>query len=265
MALIEVRPIEKEKWHGLGTNNSFTRPKTIEALVSMNTNMYSTGLSDEDRERLENITGLDLSPEYIPGKPHPFYSTKAGKVVLENKTTIFNTKKPLEEIKVKILKASDLVANSQREYDEGLYPYAQFVIYDEKEEEEIKASKIALKNKVVTEILKLSLDRKADIVQVLLNISVKNQSSNFIDIKLEEAINQFGPDKILQLIKRDKTRTSVHSLILEALQKHILRKEGTSIYYMEDQLGFDIESTIDYFTNNKNQALKAQILEKINS
>lgn len=265
MALVEVKPIETDKWHGLKGNQTFTRPKTIEALVSLNTGMYATGLTDEDRERLEKITGYDLSSEYIPGRPHPFWSTKTSHVILENKTNIFNTDRPLDEIKVKLLKASDLVANSQKEYEEGLFPYAQFVIYDEKEEVEIKASKLALKNKVILESQKLSFERKCEIVQILLGILVKNQSPNYVDLKLDEAIDKFGAEKVLALIKRDKNRTSLHALVLEALHKNVLRKEGSAVYYMEDQLGFDVESTIDYFADTKNQALKAQIIEKINS
>ena len=33
---------------------------------------------------------------------------------------------------------------------------------------------------------------------------------------------------------------------------------------MDDQIGFDIESAIDYLADKKNQALKAQIIEKLN-
>ena len=33
---------------------------------------------------------------------------------------------------------------------------------------------------------------------------------------------------------------------------------------MDDQLGFDLESAIDNLEDKKNQALKAQIIEKLN-
>ncbi len=264
MAIIEVRPIEKEKWHGKKGQESFTRPKVIEALVSLQTGKYATGLTEEDRERLEKLTGFDLSPEYIFGKLHPFWSSQTAQVKLENKTNIFDTSKPIDEIKVKILKASDLVANSLKEYEEGLYPEALFVIFDEKEEVERKATRLALKNKVIIESEKLSLERKAEIIQIVLGISVRKQSSDFINLKLDEAVEQAGPQKVLDLIKRDKNRTSVHALVLEAIYKRVLRKEGTAVYYMEDQLGFDIENTVDYLMDTKNQALKAQIIERIN-
>lgn len=264
MSLIEVRPIEKERWHGLKGRDSITRPVTIEALVDVATGKLATGLTEEDRERLEKETGYDLSPDYNANKPHPFWTSPAAFVKLEHKTNILDTSTPLGEIRVKILKASDLVANSQKEYDEGKFPLAQFVIFDEREEVELKASKAAVKRKVIIEADKLSATRKSELIQVLLGISVRNQSNDYIDLKLDEAIDKEGPQKVLDFIKRDKARTSLHATVLEAIHKNVLRKDGTAVYYMDDQLGFDVESTIDHLQDTKNQALKAQIIEKLN-
>lgn len=263
MSLIEVRPIEKERWHGLKGKDAITRPVVIEALLSATTGKLATGLTQEDRERLEKETGYDLSPDYNVNKPHSFWSSPAAFVKLEHKTNIFDTSNPLDEIKVKILKASDLVANSQKEYDEGKYPLAQFVIFDEREEVEMKASKASIKRKVIIEADKLSSTRKAEIIQIILGLTVRNQSNDYIDLKLDEAIEKDGPQRVLDLIKRDKARTALHATVLEAIYKNILRKDGTAVYYMDDQLGFDIESTIDYLQDSKNQALKAQIIEKL--
>jgi len=264
MAIVEVRPIEKERWHSKVGKEAFARPVTIEALININTGQFDTGLSKEDRERLESATGYNLSPDYTLGKPHEFWNSPAAVVKLEHKTNVFDTKKPLDEIKIKILKSSDLVANSQKEYEEGKFPSAIFVIFDEAEEVELKASKAAIKRQVIIESSKLTKSRKAEIVQILSGVSVRKQSEDFVDLKIDEMIDEHGPDKVLTLIQRDKARTTVHALVLEALYKGVLRKEGSSIYYMDDQLGFDTESTVDYFLDKNNQVLKAQVLEKLN-
>ena len=88
-------------------------------------------------------------------------------------------------------------------------------------------------------------------------------SDNFVVAKFEEMIQNEGPDKVMSIIKRDATRNSAHCIILEGLHQSILRKDGTSVYYMDDQIGFDTESAIDYVLDKKNQTLKAQILERI--
>ena len=264
MSLVQVKPIEREKWHGLKGKDQFKRPVTIEAALNIKTGLLDTGLTEEDRKRLEKITGYDLSPNFNKDVPHPFYSTSAGYVKLENGTNVFDTDKPLDEIRVKILKASELVANSQKEYDQGKFPLARFVIFDEKEETEIKATKAAIKRKVLIEAEKLTPSRKAEIIQILLGKSVRNQSNDFIDLQLDECIDQKGAETVLNLMNRDKAKVSLHATILEAIHKGVLRKEGSAIYYMDDQLGFDLESTLDYLSDKKNQALKAQILEKLN-
>lgn len=264
MALVEVKPIERERWHGKKAKDAFQRPITIEALVSLRTGQFATGLTPEDRERLQGKTGYDLSPDYINETAHKFWNSPAAMVKLEHKTNIFDTNKPLDEIKVKLMKASDLVANSQKEYEEGKFPGALFVIYDEIEEVEIKASKAAVKRKVIIESAKLTKARKAELVQILLGISVRNQSDDYVDLKLDEAIDREGAERVLTLIQRDKARVGVHAMVLEGIHKNVLRKDGTAVYYMDDQIGFDVESAVDYFQDSKNQTMKAQILEKIN-
>ena len=264
MALVEVKPIERERWHGFKGKEAFTRPITIEALVSVKTGQFCTGLTPEDRERLEKATGYNLSPDYMVGKAHEFWNSPAAQIKLGYKTNMFDTNKALDEIKVKLMKSHDLVANSMKEYEEGKFPGALFVIFDEQEELELKASKASVKRKVILESSKLTKIRKAEIVQILSGVSVRNQSEDYVDLKLDEVIDKEGAEKVLNYIQRDKARTSLHSLVLEALYKNVLRKDGTAIYYMDDQIGYDTESAVDYFQDPRNQTLKAQILEKIN-
>lgn len=261
MAIVIVKPIEKNRWH----NNPkiIDRPVVLHAAISLSTGKYATGLTEEDRERLEKLTGYNLSPEYINGVAHEFWDNSIGKIKLSDGANVFDTNKPLDYIKLQILKANDLVANSQKEFDEGLFPYAKFIIYDEEQEQEIKAAKVALKNRVILEVEKLSNDRKIEIIQIILNISAKGQSSNFISLKMEECIEKAGAEQILSLINENKARVTTKAFILEALNKNILRKEGTSVYYLSDQIGFDIDSTIDYFLDKNNQSLKAQIINQL--
>lgn len=263
MAIVEVRPIERERWHKKKGKDAFARPVTLEAPVSLRTGKLATGLTPEETEKFK-AQGYDVSPEYIKGKPHPFYHLGEGRVRLNHGNNIFDTSIPINEIKVKMLKAHDLVANSMKEYEEGKYPEALFVIFDEQEELELKASKAALKRKVVLETTKLTKSRKAEIVQILEGVSVRNQTEDYVDLKLDEAIENHGAEKVLNMIQRDKARTTLHALVLEGIHKGVLRKDGPGVYYMDDQLGFDIESTVDFFADSKNQTMKAQIMEKIN-
>ena len=263
MALVEVRPIEKDTWHGKNGAENFTRPQVISCAVNAHTGLYDTGLSDKDKERLEKATGFDLSNNYNPNDKHPFWSKPISEVKLEWGSNIFNTERPLDEIKVKMLKASDLVANSVQDYNDGKYPLALFVITDEEEQTAVKAEKAAIKRNAIIEASKLSTEKKLEIIYILLGQNAKGNSNNYIDLKVDEAIDKAGPEAFLNLIKRESSRNTIQAFILEATDKGVLTKTGTSYSYMDIHLGGDIEDTIDFFENKKNQQLRIQIMEKL--
>ena len=74
---VEIRPLEKAKWHGKSGVDDFSQPKVIEALVNSVTNRYDTGLSEEETVKYSRLLGENLSPEIsLDGKPHPFYGMK---------------------------------------------------------------------------------------------------------------------------------------------------------------------------------------------
>lgn len=263
MSKIEIKPIEKDRWHGKKGKDSFGSPITIEAPISTRTGKFQTGLAEADRVRLEKETGLNLSDKFIPNDKDCFWTSQAGKIKLYNKTNIFDTEKATDEIKIAVMKASDLIANSMEDYENGKCPNALFVISDEVAELEIKASKISLRNNLIIESSKFTKAKKAEIIQIVTGVSVKKMSDNFIVGKYEEMINNEGPERVMSVIKRDAKRNAAHCIILEGLHQSILRKDGTSVYYMDDQIGFDTESAIDYILDVKNQTLKSQILERI--
>lgn len=263
MNLIEVKPLERESWHGKKGKESFKRPVIIEPLINAKTKQYSTGLSPEDISKYSEILGEDLNPAYIEGKTHPFWNSRATRVRLENKTNIFDISKPLEFIKYSILLASDLVANSKKEYDEGLYPHALFVIVDKEQEVKLVAERGAIKRAVYEKTNKMTPSRKADIIQILAGESVRKQSNDYINGKLDSLIENIDPETVLNVINRDEKRTVLHAMILEAQYKNIIRKEGSKYMFMDIDLGFDIENVIDMLQDKSNQILKAQILEKL--
>ena len=261
---IEVRPIERKKWHNKSGKESFTRPKKIQALVDADKNEYATGLTKEDITKLkEKGVTYDLSPNFNQEQPHPFWDSSMAVVKLENATMFFDTKNPLDFIKVKVLKASKYVANSMKEYDEGLFPDATHVIFDENEEVEVRATKVAIKKKAVIESAKLSKDKKIQLIMIIAGKNVKGQSDNFVEVELDK-ITDKKPREILKYIEMDANRVALHSLILEALQKSVLRKQGHKILYHDSVIGNDIYDVISYLQEDENQDLKLRIMSAVN-
>jgi len=259
---VEVRVIDVKKWHGKKGQENFSQPLVLEALYDIETGGYATGLTEDERKKYEKLTGYDLSDKYDPQKPHPFWNSQAARIKLPHRTTIFDTDKPLDFIKVKVLKASKYVANSMKEYEEGLYPEATHVIFDEAEEVLIKAKKIERKNEASALLEKMTLDEKVNIVQILGNKSLRGQSQNFVTVAMDEILeNQI--DEFLNLAKADKEQTYMRAVILEAIYKGTLTKEGNAILYMGDRVGNDVFDAVEYFLDPQNQIMKTKLLEKL--
>ena len=135
---VEVRPIENKKWHNKTGQESFTRPKKIQALVDASTMKYATGLSEDDVKDLRSKgVNYDLSDHYNSETPHPFWDSNMAIVKLENNTMFYDMANALDVIKVKIMKASKYVANSMAEYEKGAWPEATHVNFDEAEQAQV--------------------------------------------------------------------------------------------------------------------------------
>lgn len=260
--LVKVKPIDREKWHGKSGKENFDQPITVEALYDPEVGGYATGLTEDEKKEYEEKTGYDLSNKFHSEKPHEFWSSATSRVKLPNHTVVFDIEKPLEFIKVQMLKASVLVANSVSEISQ--FPDATHVIYDEEEDTKNKASKIQEKNKARKLSFKLSKDEKNNIVQILAEKSVRNRSEDFVDVEIDKLVED-KTTEFLRLAQMDKNEVYTRAAILEALHRNILTKEGSSIYYMGDKLGFDLEDTMKYFLSPQNQKIKGAILEKLNS
>lgn len=261
MSKVEIRPIERKKWHNKRGKESFTQPHTIQALVDAERRVYSVSLGPKRLKELEDITRYDLSLIYNTQTPHPFWDSNEGKIKLENRTMFIDPSIPLNEIKLGILKASRFVANTYQEYEEGLYPDATHYIHDEREDAELKASKIELKSQAIIKASKLSSDRKVDIIKVLTGGTLKNQSANFLTVEINKLI-EADASLFLKTLEKSSKETSTLALVYDALDKGVLRKDGHNIKYLDSVLGTSEEEVAEYFMDDKNQEFTLLIKDK---
>ena len=259
---VEVRPLGLKKWHGKVGKESFTRDRKIQALVNEDLK-YATGLSQEDINRLkeEGFKG-ELDNNFSPDTPHVFWDSKAATVVLKNSTQIYDTSSPMDFIKVSIMKANSRVANSMREFEDGMFPEATHVIFDEVEEVEARASKIALANKAVIEADKLSKDRKIQIILVATGKIIKSKSNDFIEVEIDKLIKR-DVKEFLRLTNVKKEEIANKALILEAVERNIIVKKGHKYYYFDSVIGGSLEAVSDYLKKPDNQELKFNLIEKL--
>ena len=262
--LLEIRPIEKVKWHKKSGKESFTRPIRLHALVDPFLMQYETGLTEKELKKFSEELKTDLTPVFRPEESHPFWDSKSATVLLENNTQFLNLSNTYEYIRSRICKASKYVANSLKEYQEGKFPDATHVIIDEREEVEAKATKVATKQKAYVEAAKLSKDRKISIILIMTgDKNLRGKSDDFIEVAFADLIER-DADTVLRHITMSKEDVMLHAMILEALQKYYLKKAGHKILYADSVIGSDIHDVIDYFKKDENNELKLRIMAQIN-
>lgn len=277
---IEIRPLDVTKWHGHKGKESFARPKTINVLVDGETRQYATGLDyvnktfqdpdfpDNDKKKIteadfySRLLKVDLSAIYMEDVLHPFWDSQNPKVKLENRTMFFDTDIPMEYIKIKVMKASKFVANSMKEWEEGHFPYATHVITDETEEIETKANKVQLKNNAIIELSTTPADRKIQLVLILDGKNLRGASDNTVLVEVNKLVEK-KPEEVLRFLKMNKEELALNSLVIEALQKNVLKKVGHKIMYYESVIGGDVNEVITYLQLEENQDLKLRIMSAI--
>jgi hypothetical protein len=260
---VEVRPLSVEKWHGKKGQESFSRPQKFNPLVDSRNMKYASGLSPAEEEKYGKLLDQDLTSHYIPGKEHPFWDSPLMAIKLENATMFFDTNIPLDYIKIKAIKACKFVANSMKEYHEGLTPEATHVVFDESEEVEEKASRVALEQKAIVEQSQLTKTRKLQIILILSGKDLKNQSDDFVTVALSDLIKE-DPAEVLRYIQQDKTQVLNHALVIECVQKGILRKDGHKMMYMSSVIGNDELDAAEYLMADENNELKVRLMKAVN-
>lgn len=260
----EIRPIIKDTWHGKVGKESFTCEKVIQAAVDIEAYEYKVKITQKEIDELKD-GGLryDLSLDFDAEVPHPFWDTTPASVKLTNKTEFKTIKKPLDLIHYRIILASKHVANSQKELDEGKWPFASHILYDKEAEVAAKASKLAIKKKARKLADAASLTEKIQVLMLLEETNHRNSSADAIDVAMDEIVETKAVD-IINILSGDKEYNSARHLILECLQRQILRKSGTNIIYFDTTIGTDIQQAANFLKENDNQQLRLKLIEKVN-
>lgn len=256
--LIYVKPIIKERWHGLhkvGRAKFQGTADVLQAVFDSTIGKLATGLDSEDEARLGSLLGVDL----IATEANKYWNNF--KVKLEDKTMIFDTKIPIQELQIKLMRASKYVANSQKEYDEGKWPHAKYVIYDEKQETEKQAKTAEVKAKANELFSKLTHSKRLDLLKVF-GRDANNSTEEFSYAKLYEIVED-DPKRFIEVASMKPDEIKTKALIFDLENKGILRTKGTAYLYNDQQIGFDYESTVDYLLNPKNQELFIKLTDDL--
>lgn len=239
----------------------------------------------EDLERLQEATGLDLSPRssyYSYGsKPDGVNGTmqRVSAVKMYQKDNIFNFINALQEVTYKWLSVHPQIASSYRAYESGLYPVStQFYVNNEDVEQELLFNKKAVINKAVASLEKLSLEKRKKVAR-LLALPVSDNTSetivyNLLDTFIKGEAMKVGPftgqspvDLFKKLCEMDAKLLTIKDTVEQAITNSIYRvKAGGRINEGEAEIFKSKDELVEYLYSDKGQedliALEEKLLAK---
>ncbi|QDP46352.1 MAG: hypothetical protein GOVbin1709_14 [Prokaryotic dsDNA virus sp.] len=250
--LVYVKPIIRNKWHGLNDLNRSKFQDTADVLMALydsKIGKLATGLDSDDETRLGAALGADL------GSTSEYWDNF--RVRLKDQTMIYDLSIPLQEVQIKLLKASRFVANSQKEFDQGKWPAAKYIIFDEEQELEKKATEVELKTKAIELFNNLSLEKKIDLLKIYGKYTM-DSSRDFVYTKLYEIVEE-TPTDFLKVASLKPEQIKIKALVFDLERTGIFRRKGTAFLYNDQQVGFDYDNTVE----NLLDPMKQELLVKL--
>lgn len=230
------------------------------------------------RKKLEEATGLDLSPKSAYYNHNSNQDYKVSPIALRDDDNIFNLDDPWQYITW--LWASNLpdIASSLTAYQKGKFPAdTQFYVNDEDLEAEITFKKKKLNNDAIIKFDGFSLKKRRKIAR-LLNLPVGDSTKeetvyNLVDDYLKKESVPHGPHKGMEPIRvfsiysnLDDDVLNVRDIITVAFNEQVYREKENGKVYEGELPVFDTkDALIAYMIKDTNQRDLLELENKINA
>jgi len=265
---IEIRPVpNRNRIREFSEDlEHFSQAHVLAPLVDPVTRRYVTGLSEEDVAMLKGKGfPYNLDDTYVRGTPHEFWESQLVKVELRSGPLfLFPDRSDIDFVKWRFLAASSYVYASEEEMATGSKPQATHYIYDEAVSTVVRATALQRRNALLNKLSKTSLQRKRDLIMVVLNENTEGKGEDHLTVRIDEMLeSREHRAQLEQLLMKRPEETALLAEVKSALQKGVLRLTKRGIYYFESNLGFTEEDVRDFLSKQENQELYLSIKQKI--
>lgn len=248
---IVIKPATKIKFSGV---SSYTNTRTtIEGAQIGKGGAYNTGLTREEEIHYEKELGL--APGTLNKHNGAFWGHVLDLSLPMDKAYTMTISSPMDELKLKVLLASDRVANNELELQKN--PKAEFFIEDKEAKAKIEELAIDLNFTAMEAFQSLILDEKIGYLKLYGKTGVNDMSEKFIKTELYKEIVK-DPKKFLDFTKNPDITLRIQ--IQDMLELGTLKRKGSYYNFEDEVIGPSIDSVVAFFKDIKNQSLKIAAL-----
>jgi|LSQA01.1.fsa_nt_gi hypothetical protein len=250
---------KKTKWGGF---NKFPNAATVFGVQMTRTGNLTTGLTNEDVERLAKATGMEkealMPPTLDPTSKVGSYWKTFNVRVSANGIDI-DTTNPFDEILYLFCKGHHLVADGT----ENMSAHHECVLVNADKEAIVKNEKFRKVRRAMRELDKMTTDEMRRALRVL-GIYTQGMSNDLVEARIHDTIDK-NVDKFITMWINNKNRDQA-DILASATELNIIRKNRNNYYYGTDLIGTSLDETIAWFKVPGNQeivqAIKSEIENK---
>lgn len=257
-----VKPVPKneKRWAQENTKGKYT----LEPTYDYRTGRYNIDLSDEELESMEKNLGFKMAPYRSNDGKDSFWKSRQAAIRLPMHSIVWDTGTPLERIYYELAKKDPVIANSWKEYKQGLWPEARYYMTSDEMESEQEAGRAVAIRKAAVLIDEMSDQKKADVIAAISGEITHGRTTNYIDARIGELIEN-DPHMVVKWASEDLETLDLVALVKKGISKHVLRLDNQGIYFGDTHIGYDEQGAVEFFRSVDHQAMKLQIKELINA
>jgi len=245
---INIQAIDRKNWAG------FTRyPKCKDTITThQGRGGFHTGLTKSQQSQLEVDLGED------PGTLASYSQYWMEYCIhIHDKPLTLDLSKPKDFLDYQVCMQSRRVANSVTELDQ--WPKAEYVIYDAEEDAKKENTSVKARRQAFSKFGNMSTSEMKDVLK-LMGKRADNMTATMIENEVDKVI-QDNPEEFNKILSLPNFKTRI--LIEDLLGINAIRKSGTHYLVGDDVIGHDLESTILYLEDPKNQNLLISLKNKL--
>jgi hypothetical protein len=221
-----------------------------------------------DRARLEEATGLDLSPtsKYYNFASNETEDKKCSPVKLGNQDKFFDLTDPIQEITWNWIRVYPLIASSYEAYKRGDFDpnMTQFYVCDDEIETKRTHQRKLEINKAIVAFQEMDIEKRRKVAR-LMGLPVTDETKEEVVYNLMDDILKSGEFKTGEykgsstirifndILGLSSDRLHLKDVIDEAIRRSVYRMRGDKIYEGENKIAESKRDLIDYLMDDENQ------------
>lgn len=239
----------------------------------MQGNNYLTALANKpkDRERLENILMVNLSPssDFYATITYVMNDRPHGQFMSLDDTV----NGAYEEVVYNCMIASPLVANGMHEYTSGKKPMAEWYIENKEAEAIIESNKVDTELKMFETLAIMPDSRRVEIAKIMRLPDAHTGSPTLVKTELYKILKkgnklmtaETAVNKFLTISAWDAPKIAVAALVEDADNLNVIRQSKTKDWmYVDEVLGASKEEVVEYLMTPRASMIRDSITNKVN-